>query len=146
MDIITIKKLLIERLTPTAKLPTRAHYNDAGLDIYADESLILKPGQRHIFKTGLKMVVPDGYAALVWDKGGLAAQGLHTIAGVIDAGYRGEVIIGLVNLSDQDYTVEQGQKIAQILIQPISLCAVQENKITDTTERQDGHHGSTGLF
>jgi dUTP pyrophosphatase len=141
-----MEKLLVEKLSPTAKLPTRGHYNDAGLDIYADETVILQPGEHQIIKTGIKIAVPDGYVALVWDKGGLAKDGLHTIAGVIDSGYRGEVSINLVNLTLAPYTITQGQKFAQILIQPVSLCEVQEEVINDITSRGDGKHGSTGLF
>lgn len=138
--------LKVERLSPTAKLPTRGHYNDAGLDFYADESVVIQPGQHVMIKTGIKMAVPDGYVALVWDKGGMSKDGIHTTAGVIDAGYRGEVVINLVNLTDKEYSIEQGRKFAQILIQPVSLCEVEEGKIDDETSRGDGKHGSTGLF
>lgn len=141
-----IEKIQIERLTPTAKLPIRGHANDAGLDVYADETVIVQPNQRANIKTGLKLAVPDGYVALVWDKGGIAKAGVHTMAGVIDAGSRGEVIINLANLSNTDYEIKQGEKIAQILIQEISLCEVEETKIIDQTTRGDGKHGSTGLY
>ena len=142
----TIKELKIERLTTTAKLPTRGHYNDAGLDIYADETVILKAGEYRIIKTGLKMAVPDNYVALVWDKGGLAKNGIHTMAGVIDAGYRGEININVINFSQHEYEIKQGQKFAQILIQPISLCQIVEEKINDQTSRGTDKHGSTGLY
>ena len=141
-----MEKLLVEKLTPTAKLPTRGHHNDAGLDVYADETVVLEPHEHRIIKTGIKIAVPDAYVALVWDKGGLAKDGLHTIAGVIDAGYRGEVGINMINLTAAPYTIKQGQKFAQILIQPVSLCEVSEQTIDDITSRGDGKHGSTGLF
>lgn len=141
-----MEKLSVEKLSPTAKLPTRGHYNDAGLDIYADETVILQPGGQQIIKTGIKIAVPDGFVALVWDKGGLAKDGQHTIAGVIDSGYRGEIGINMVNLTSSPYTIKQGQKFAQILIQPVSLCEVSEQIIDDVTSRGDGKHGSTGLF
>lgn len=141
-----MKQLLVAKLSPTAKLPTRGHYNDAGLDVYADETVTLQPSEHRIIKTGIKIAVPDGYVALVWDKGGLAKDGLHTLAGVIDSGYRGEVGINMINLTSKPYTIEQGQKFAQLLIQPVSLCEVQEQTIDDTTSRGDGKHGSTGLF
>lgn len=140
------EKITVQRLTPTAKLPTRGHDNDAGLDLYADESLTLPPGATALIRTGLKMAIPDGYVGLVWDKSGLAKAGLHTMAGVIDSGYRGEIILNIVNHASTYYTVELGQKIAQILIQPVSLCSVAEAIINDETSRGENKHGSTGLF
>ncbi|MFH0951107.1 MAG: dUTP diphosphatase [bacterium] len=141
-----LEEIIIERITATAKLPTRGHYNDAGLDIYADETVTLQPGQNKNIKTGLKMAIPDNYTALVWDKGGIARNGIHTLAGVIDSGYRGEVGIEMINLTKQDYEITAGQKIAQILIQPVSLCNIKEGQIDDQTSRGDGKHGSTGFF
>jgi len=141
-----LKEIIIKRLTATAKLPTRGHDNDAGLDICADEDIVLQPGENKHIKTGLKMAIPDGYVALVWDKGGVARNGIHTLAGVIDSGYRGEVTIEMINLSQQDYVIKSGQKIAQILVQPICLCQATEGTIDDRTSRGEGKHGSTGLF
>ena len=85
-------------------------------------------------------------AGLVWDKSGLAAQyGLHTLAGVIDAGYRGEILVSLINLSQETQTISLGQKISQLLIQPVVLAEVKESKIFQDTSRGSGGFGSTGL-
>jgi len=137
-------KLKVEKITPTAKLPTRAYEGDAGLDLYADEDLIIARGTHSLIKTGIKMEIPLGFVGLVWDKGGLAKVGLHSIAGVVDAGYRGEVFVDLVNLGSADYAVTAGQKIAQILIQPVSLIAVSEGQVSES-ERGDKSLGSSGL-
>ncbi len=137
-------QLIVEKITPTAKLPTRAYEGDAGLDLYADEEVLLAPHIHLSIKTGIKLAVPLGYVGLVWDKGGLAKQGLHTIAGVVDAGYRGEVFVDLLNLGSNDYVVKAGQKIAQILIQPVSLLEVSEGQVNQS-ERGANCLGSSGL-
>ena len=139
-----MQELIVERLSPTAKLPTRAYAGDAGLDLYANEDLIVAPGLRALIKTGIKMAIPVGFAGLVWDKGGIANQGIHTMAGVIDVGYRGEVLICLINLSSEDYLVKLGQKIAQLLIQPVALLDAREGEVGDS-ERGDKKLGSSGL-
>lgn len=139
-------ELAVERLTPLAKLPTRAYKDDAGLDLYTTEYCSLPPGQSAIVKTGLKIAIPSGFVGLIWDKGGIAKFGIHTIAGVIDAGFRGEVTVNLVNLGQDIYHIAPGQKIAQLLIQPIALPRVKEIKINDATERGSNRFGSSGLF
>ncbi len=139
-------KLIVERLSPAAKLPTRAYEFDAGLDLYADEAVAIEPGNRAIIKTGIRLAIPDGCVGLIWDKGGLAKDGLHTIGGVIDAGFRGEILIGLLNIDDKAHKIETGQKIAQILIQPIEFPEIIEAKVETDTQRAEGLHGSSGRF
>ncbi|MFH1412667.1 MAG: dUTP diphosphatase [bacterium] len=140
-------EIKIERITETAKLPTRAHDNDAGLDLYSDENLILLKGKHGCVKTNIKIEIPDNYVGLVWDKSGLSKKhGIHTLAGVIDSGYRGEIIITLANLGLVDYKIEKGQKIAQLLIQPIAILKIIEKKIDEQTERGSSGFGSTGLY
>ena len=138
-------QLIIEKINDTAKLPTRAHANDAGLDLYSSETIILKPLERSFISTGVKLAIPENYVGLVWDKSGLAVSGLHTLAGVIDAGYRGEIKIGLINLGKEDYTINAGQKIAQLLVQPIVCPEITEGKVDTETTRGEGGFGSTGL-
>lgn len=140
-----MEKLIGEKVTPTAKLPTRAYEGDAGLDLYADEEVLLLPGQHLSIKTGIKLAIPFGYVGLIWDKGSLAKQGLHTLAGVVDAGYRGEIFVDLINLNTNDYIIKVGQKIAQILIQPVSLCEISEGQVNQTA-RSDKNLGSSGLY
>jgi dTMP kinase len=136
----------VERISPAAKLPSRAYSHDAGLDIYADDYFSILPGQKQNITTGIRLAVPEGYVGLVWDKGGIANQGIHTMAGVVDAGYRGELKIIVVNLSQEEYHIAPGQKIAQMLIQKVKNWEVREEMVEDETERSIRGFGSSGLF
>jgi dUTP pyrophosphatase len=139
-------KLKIQRINTAAKLPIRAYKHDAGYDLYSAEEITLKPGERAAVKTGIKMAIPAGCAGLVWDKGGVANAGIHCLAGVVDAGFRGEVTVHLVNLSDKIHEIKPGQKIAQMLIQKTEFPGIEEGEITDETERGTGRFGSSGIF
>ncbi len=135
---ITIK---IKKLKPDAVLPNYAHSGDAGMDMYASEDVHIRKGERAKVPTGIAMEIPEGYVGLVWDKSGLSINhGLKTLGGVIDAGYRGEIIIGIANLSSEDYTLEKGHKVAQLLIQKIESPVVEE-----AIELKDSHRGEKGL-
>jgi|SRR3989344_1171586 len=136
----------IQKLTPEAKLPTRAHSDDAGFDLYANDNYTLYEQEIVAVGTGIAAAIPDGYAGLIWDKSGLASQGLKTAGGVIDSTYRGEIKVVVINLSGDILHIAQGQKIAQILIQKIetpTICEVGELK---RTQRDDGGFGSSGAF
>ncbi len=139
-------QLKIECLSPTAIIPTRAHKGDAGLDLYSDDNYTLFPGDIAGIKTGIKMQIPEGYVGLIWDKSGLAKQGIHTVAGVIDSSYRGEVIVLIKNLNCDIFNISKGQKIAQILIQKAESPAIVEGRVDDETERGENGFGSSGLF
>ncbi len=144
---LQIKNILkIERLHPKAKLPTRAHPDDAGLDLYSADYYSILPGEQALIKTGIKMAIPADCVGLIWDKSGLAKDGIHTMGGVIDSGYRGEIMIELINLGHDIYHIAPGQKIAQILIQKIELPKIIETRLNDKTERGDNGFGSTGIF
>jgi dUTP pyrophosphatase len=138
---MTIK---FKKLSPNAKLPTYAHPGDGGMDVYTSESYSLKPGETHAFSTGIASEFPIGYVALVWDKGGLGAQGIHRFSGVIDAGYRGEWFVTLHNATAKEYNFEKGDKIAQVLIQNIVYANVEETDTLSSSERGVGKMGSTG--
>jgi len=140
-------KIKIQKINNNAKIPNYAHQGDAGLDFYsAEESYLLKQGERKGFSTGIKMEIPDGYAGLIWDKSGLAAkQGIKIMAGVIDSTYRGEVIIMLINLGNKEYLVEKNAKIAQMLIQKIEQAGIAVVENLNITKRGDGGFGSTGV-
>lgn len=139
-------KLQVERLSPIAKLPTRSHQYDAGLDLFSADYYSILPGERAIIRTGIKIAIPDGYAGLIWDKGGIAKNGVHSMAGVVDTGFRGELTVNLINLSQDIYNIAPGQKVAQIIIQKIELFEIVEEKIADETDRGEGCFGSTGLY
>lgn len=139
-------KLLVKRLTKTACLPAYAHSNDAGMDVFADETIDILPQQRALVRTGIALEIPPGYVVLVWDKSGVAVKaGVTTFAGVIDAGYRGEVQIVLYNSAAETHHITAGQKIAQLLLQPVEHADIRE--VTDLTETSRGGDGfgSTGI-
>ncbi|MEK7130980.1 MAG: dUTP diphosphatase [Patescibacteria group bacterium] len=136
-----------QKILAGAIIPHYAHQGDAGMDIFSAEETIIKAGEIKNIKTGVKMELPEGFVGLVWDKSGLALKnGLKTMAGVIDASYRGEIIIVLANLSNQDYKIEKGQKIAQMLIQKVEQVKIEEARELSETKRGEDGFGSTGLF
>ncbi|MDD3301276.1 MAG: dUTP diphosphatase [Patescibacteria group bacterium] len=138
--------LLVERINPEAKLPEKAHQSDAGYDLFAVENVSIPPYGQAKIGTGVKMAIPQNFAGLIWDKSSLAAQGLKTMGGVIDSGYRGEIIIIAKNLTEEFFNITKGQKVAQIIIQEIGDIPLIETEISDSTEREDSGFGSTGKF
>lgn len=140
---MTIK---IKKTNSDAILPQYAHPGDAGMDFFSNEELTLKPGERKLVPTGISMAIPIGYVGLFWDKSGIASKfGIKSMAGVIDAGYRGEIKILLHNISNEEFKIEKGMKIAQMLIQPVEQKELIEVNDLEETQRSDGGFGSTGL-
>lgn len=138
-------EIKVKKLHKDAKLPTYAHHGDAGFDLFSIESVNIPVGARVLVGTGVAIEIPDGYVGLIWDKSGLSmVHGLKNLGGVIDAGYRGEIKAGVVNLSDEDYTITAGHKVAQMLIQKVERADIKE--ITDLSDTSRGHggFGSTG--
>ena len=131
-------------MNPEAKLPTYAHLGDVGMDVYSLETKTLAPMERHTFFVGFGMEFETGYAAIVKDKSGVSKAGIHTMGGVYDAGYRGEYNVHVINLSDVSYTVEKGNKIAQIIIYPIVIADLFETEELSDSSRGEGRFGSTG--
>ncbi len=120
---------------------------DAGYDLYSIGEYILKPMERVLVETGLHLEIPAGYVGLVKDRSSVASAGLHTMAGVIDASYRGELKILIINLSGADYTISIGQKIAQLVVMPIYTQTVEVVETLEDladSERGAGGFGSTG--
>jgi len=135
----------IKKLNPEAIIPSYAHEGDAGLDLFSCEDLIIYPGERKLVPTGLSIELPEGYVALIWDKSGIASKGIHRLAGVGDSGYRGEYKIILLNTTKEIYEIKKGDKIAQLLIQPIMTAEIEVvNELSETT-RGEGGFGSTGI-
>lgn len=137
-------KLKVKKLRPDAKLPTRAHHDDAGLDVYCCEEITIPPHVTVKIPTGIAYEVPDGYCVFAWDKGSIGSKGIKTLGGVLDSGYRGELFIPMHNLNDEPYTFESGHKIAQMVIQKVELWEVEEAKELSETKRGTGAFGSTG--
>jgi dUTP pyrophosphatase len=137
--------LKVKKLDSGAILPSYAHLGDAGLDMYSNETVTIKPGESAKIKTGVAMEIPEGFVGLMWDKSGLATNyKIKTLGGVIDAGYRGESMLGVINLGTESYTFEKGHKVCQMLIQKVEHVEVVEaNELSDTS-RGEGGFGSTG--
>lgn len=130
------------------KLPLYAHEGDAGVDLYSAEECILKPLERKAVSTGIKMAIPQGYEGQVRPKSGLAINyGISVIntPGTVDSGYRGEVKVLCVNLSNEDYRIEKDAKIAQMVFNKIEHATISEVEELDETSRGEGGFGSTGL-
>lgn len=143
-------EISIVRLDPDLPLPSYAHPGDAGADLCAREDVTLKPGERRLVPTGVALALPDGYVALVHPRSGLAHRsGLSIVnaPGTIDAGYRGEVQVCLVNL-DPETAIElrRGDRIAQLVIQRFETAAFVEVGELPDSARGAGGHGSTGGF
>ncbi len=139
---ITLK---VKKLCPDAVLPSYAHEGDAGLDLYSVEHYSVGAGERVTVSTGISCEFSPGYVALVWPRSGLSAKkGIDVLAGVIDSHYRGEYKIVLLNTSGETFEIEKGDKIAQLLIQPIVRAEVLEVSELEETIRGEGGFGSTG--
>jgi len=140
-------KIKIKKLHSEAIIPHYSHEGDAGMDVYSCEDIIIKANQRALVSTGLAIELPDGYVSLIWDKSGISSKfGITKMAGVIEHTYRGEYKILLFNTSNQDYVIKKGQKIAQLLIQPIMTAEIEETQNLSETSRGEGGFGSTGLI
>ncbi|MFA6183631.1 MAG: dUTP diphosphatase [Parcubacteria group bacterium] len=139
-------KIEIKKINPEAKTPIYALKNDAGMELYSVQDLIVEPGKIIVCETGIAMAIPVGYVGLIWDKSGVAFKGgIKTMGGVIDSSYRGEIKIILTNLSDKNYIINKGDKIAQILIQKVESPDIKEIEVLNDTERGEGGFGSTGI-
>ncbi len=120
---------------------------DAGYDLYAIAAHSVEPGQRALIDTGLHLEIPAGFVGLVKDRSSVAAAGIHTLAGVIDSSYRGELKILLANLGSSRYQIRAGQKIAQLIVVPAYTEAIEfVDSLEDlsTSQRGSGGFGSTG--
>jgi dUTP pyrophosphatase len=138
-------KLKIKRLDGEMPMPAYAYAGDAAFDLYAKEKTILKPGERKAVPTGIMMEIPEGYVGLVWDKSSVGIKGgIKTLGGVIDCGYRGEVLIGLINLSQEEYVFEKGHKLAQMIIQKKETVEIEEVDELADSHRGEGGFGSSG--
>lgn len=139
-------KLKIKKLEANIKTPEYALEGDAGMDLFSSQDLILKPNQREFCKTGIAMSFETDYVGLIWDKGGMANSSIKTMGGVFEGTYRGEYMIGLINLGQDDFEIKKGQKIAQILFQKIERPQIEEVEVLSQTDRGSGRFGSTGKF
>ena len=136
--------LKIKKILDDAKIPTRAHHDDAGIDLYACGEHVVAPGVTTMIPIGVAFEIEEGYVGLIWDKSSIGSKGLKTLGGVIDAGYRGEISIMVHNLSSVPYTFEHGHKVAQLLIQKVEFPDLIEVDELSSSLRGEGGFGSTG--
>jgi dUTP pyrophosphatase len=143
-------EVLIQRLDPELAIPAYAHPGDAGADLVASSDVTLKPGERALVGTGIAIALQDGYAAFVHPRSGLAAKhgvSIVNAPGTVDAGYRGEIKVCLVNLDTAaEVTLKRGDRIAQLVIQRVEKARFVEVERLPGSARGDGGYGSTGGF
>ncbi len=140
--------LAFRRIRPQAVLPAYAHPGDAGMDVCSAEAVRIPPGGRALVPTGLAVRLPMGYEAQVRPRSGLALKKGVTVLnapGTIDAGYRGEIGVVLANLGEMDFDVKAGDRIAQLVVAPVTRPEIVETSELDETERGAGGFGSTGV-
>ncbi len=137
-------KIKIKKLKDSAKLPSYVHIGDVGMDMFAMETVTVAPMEHIRLWHGFAMEFPEGYMAKVFDKSSISKAGLHTMGGVFDAGYRGEYNTHLVNLSNEPYTIEEGDKVSQLVIIPVVIAELEETDILSESDRGEGSFGSTG--
>lgn len=141
-------EILVQRLDPDLPLPAYAHDGDAGADLVTTVDVVLGPGERAVVPTGIAIALPDGYAAFVHPRSGLAARygvSLVNAPGTIDAGYRGEIKATLINLDRlESVTFSRGDRIAQLVVQKVERATFTEVPELPSTVRGAGGFGSTG--
>ena len=146
---IAAVRVEIKRIDPDLPLPVYAHEGDAGLDLYAAESVTLKPFERRLVATGIAVAIPEGYAGFVQPRSGLAVrQGLSLVntPGLIDSHYRGEIKVIAINLDPATpIDIGRGDKLAQLVIQPVARILLTEVDSLTETARGEGGFGSTGV-
>jgi dUTP pyrophosphatase len=137
--------LKVKLIHPDAQVPSRGSIHAAGVDLYAPEGHRLVPGQRKLIPTGLKIAVPHGFYGRVAPRSGIAFKhGIDVLAGVIDSDYRGELGVLLINTGTQNFIIQKGDRIAQLIVEAILTPEVIHVEELDDTERGAGGFGSTG--
>ena len=132
-------------LNAGAYMPTRAHNEDAGLDLYARDAQIVPAKESAVFDTGVHVEIPKGYAGMLVSKSGLNVKNGLTSEGLIDSGYTGSIVVKLYNNSGYDYKVEKGHKISQLVIIPILTPDLELVDSFEETKRGNNGFGSSGL-
>lgn len=129
-----------------SKIPAQARKWDAGYDLTANESGYIRPGDRRLIGTGIHLAIPDGYVGYIKPRSGLAFRhGLDTLGGVIDSGFRGEVKVILLNTGDNEFRFAHGDRIAQLVVQPVASVDFAQMMVLPDSERGAGGFGSSGV-
>ncbi|MCX7648551.1 MAG: dUTP diphosphatase [Elusimicrobiales bacterium] len=138
-------KVKVKKLVENAHLPERAYDNDAGADLFSIEEVTVQPHSPAHIKTGIAIALPKKTCGVLWGKSSIESKGLIITAGLIDEGYRGEVIVCVFNLTDKIQVVEKNQKIAQLVVMPVYYPKFKEVKELSKSQRGIFGFGSTGL-
>jgi dUTP pyrophosphatase len=139
-------KILIRKLSITARLPTYAYDTDAGMDLFSVRCAVISIGQSKVLQTGISVAIPEGYLGLIRPRSGIAKNHQVTMcsSGVIDSGYRGEITVQLINLGHETFQVRCGDRIAQMLILPVLHIDWEEVDELPESDRDINGYGSTG--
>lgn len=141
-------KLLIELINEAAVLPSYAHEGDAGMDLYSIDNTLIYPGEIKLIHTGIKIQLPPNTEAQIRPRSGLALKNGITVLntpGTIDEGYRGEIGVILINHGKEEFQVNKGMKIAQMIIKPVIRVSISKAESLEETARGEGGFGSTGV-
>mgnify|MGYP001183039688 CR=1 FL=1 len=139
------KMIRFKKLEENAKAPTRANASDAGWDLYSTEQVSIPKFSRLTVKTGISLEMPPEMAGLIWPRSGMAVKkGIDVFAGVVDSGYRGEVMVCLYNSSEADVDIDKGDRIAQIIFHNLPQTYMFESEALNDSERGEGGFGSSG--
>jgi len=137
-------EIQVKKIHPDAILPERAHANDAGADLFSIEEIIIAPHSSAKVKTGITIALPENTAGFVWGKSSIETKGMKIMAGVIDEGYRGEIIVCIFNLTNETQTLTKGGKIAQLIVKPVYYPTFNAVEELSQSKRGAGGFGSTG--
>lgn len=137
--------VMVQLLNSNGKIPTKTNSNDAGFDLYSSIDTIIAPKQRKTVSTGIAIQMPDNFAGLIWPRSGLSVkQGIDVLAGVVDSGYRGEIMVCLYNTSDNSVIINTGDRIAQIIFQEVPRVIMEVHESLGSSQRGDNGFGSSG--
>jgi dUTP pyrophosphatase len=139
-------EVAIRRLRPDARIPDRAYDGDAGLDLAACDAVVVGPGKRAVVPTGIAVEIPEGHAGFVQPRSGLAARhgiGIVNSPGLIDSGFRGEICVVLLNTGEEEFSVEPGMRIAQLVVLPVASVRVVEVDELAASDRGTRGFGSS---
>lgn len=134
----------VKKLDPRAKLPLRAHPTDSGADLFALEHTVLPPHSVVKVRTGIAVELPENTSGIIWGKSSVESKGIKAMAGLVDAPYRGELLVCMYNLNDTPFVFKPGQKVAQLVVLPTLYPTFEEAKELSDTTRGNGGFGSTG--
>lgn len=138
-------KISAKKLHKDAELPKMMKEGDAAMDFYSYKDYELNPGQKVIVETGVAIAIPRGYWGNVRDRSGLAAKhDIHTMGGVFDSNYRGEVQVILINLGQEKYNIKKGERICQMIVEKHEDLEIEEVEDLDDTNRGEGRFASSG--